>query len=109
MPHSSAVAADTVMVAVPRAALTIVERARTASQHTSDRVLGLPSRVYLETIRDFARDGGTVYRAGKARMVDVDTFLAWLASRPKPQSKNAKSNDDVDELAAELGLVAGGK
>lgn len=89
---------------VLRSALTVVERPRSMSQRTSERVSGIPPRPYLEAVRDFARDGGAVVELGHLRIVDVDAFVSWLGSRfSKTKPTSAKPTTDV--LAAELGLV----
>ena len=106
---------DTVMLAIPRSALTVVEQARTASQKTSERVFGLPRRIFLGLVREFRRAGGTVLEIGKLRVVDVDAFAKWLERRAAaevlaPETVLPSQTDDpVSSLARELGVQLEGE
>ncbi|MCR4340111.1 MAG: hypothetical protein NUW01_09545, partial [Gemmatimonadaceae bacterium] len=60
---------------------------------------------FLEAVRLFEVSGGVVLKLGKLRLVDRVRFVAWLARREQA----AAHPDGADALAAELGLVAGGK
>jgi hypothetical protein len=96
---------ETVTVEIPRSALTVVERPRAVSQRTSESVLGIPKRPFLELAREYSDAGGTVLHLGKLRLVEIDQLLAWLASR-RVAAPTVAANDEVDALANELGLVA---
>lgn len=97
---------DHVSIEIPRSALTIVERPRTASQRTSERVFGLPKRHYLDLLPLYRGEGGQVMDVGKLRVVDVDAFVGWLSRRAALQpAKTAPANDGLSDLERELGLV----
>ena len=95
---------DTVVVEIPRSALQIIERPHAVSQHTSERVLGLPRAHYLEAVRDFAAAGGHVIHVGRLRVVEVEPFMSWLRDRER-LCRPVAPVDPVAELAAELGLA----
>jgi len=104
VPHDD----DHVEIRLPRSALTVIERPRTVSQRTAERVLGIPRRTYLEAVRSYQRDGGAVLELGKLRLVHVDDFLRWVAARSRAVEAAtvvAASGDRAAELARELGLV----
>jgi hypothetical protein len=94
-----------VVVDVPRSALTIVETPRAVSQVTSERVLGLPRRPFLEAVAAYGAAGGRVATLGRLRLVDVDPFLAWLAARKPAAADAAPANDPIEALADELGVT----
>lgn len=99
---------DTVTLTIPRAALTIVEAPRTVSQRTAERVLGIPTSHYLGSLRAYAAAGGQVFALGRLRIVEVDDYVTWLRrsgrSTPTTTTPAEQPRDDVDDLAAELGL-----
>ena len=97
---------DTVQIAIPRAALTIVEAPRTVSQRTAERVLGIPTGAYLASLRPYAAAGGEVMTLGRLRLVVVDDYVGWLrrSGRTGPTTTTEQRRDDVADLAAELGL-----
>jgi hypothetical protein len=106
----------TVTVEIPRDALTVIERPAAVSRVTSERVLGIPPKLFAELARDFARAGGRVLRAKRLVLVEVDPFVAWLRDREArtapAQEVQAKPPADPDvDFAASLGLrvVAGGR
>lgn len=105
-PQTLAVHDDTIQVSIPRAALTIVEAPRTVSQRSSERVLGVPSSVYLASLRAYQRDGGEVMTLGRLRLVEVDAYVRWLgrSSAAAPTTPAPATRDAVDDLARELGL-----
>ncbi len=96
---------DVIMLSVPRSALTLVERPRCVSQRTSERVLGLPRRAYLDLVREYREAGGVVLTAGKLRMVEIDPLLRWMADRARVVRAAAEPRDEVDTYAARLGLA----
>jgi len=100
-------AADFINVPIPRSALTLIETPRTVSQRNCLGVLGLDRRHYLELWRDYRDAGGAVMSAGKLRLVEIEPLLAWLRSRrPATSVPTVVAHDAVDELAAELGMLA---
>lgn len=101
--HEIAPGGESVTIQVPRSALTIVERPRCVSQRTSERVLGIPRRAFLELAREYRDAGGVVLEHGKLRIMELDPLLAWMRERA-PTTKPKKS--DVDEYASSLGLGA---
>ncbi|HEY4116279.1 MAG TPA: hypothetical protein VGM56_00435 [Byssovorax sp.] len=106
-PHRSAPPADTVMLAVPvpRSALTMTAALpELLSQRNVEAALGIPSRIYLELLRNSALPF-EVTRVGKLRIVDRASFVLWL--RRRTEAAEVSVPDDVDgaaELAMELGL-----
>ncbi|MBK8942018.1 MAG: hypothetical protein IPM79_31550 [Polyangiaceae bacterium] len=95
---------DTVTLTIPRAALTIVETPVTASQRTCERALGIPSATYLASLRAFVAAGGEVVSMGRLRLVVVADYVSWLRRRDQRPAAPAVERDEVDDLAAELGL-----
>ena len=71
------------------------------SQRTSEQVLGVPKRQFLEALPSFEASGRVVARLGRLRLVDRADFVDWLCDRQRHQ---IEQHDDVAELAAELGL-----
>lgn len=81
------------------------------SQRNVEAVMGIPARVYLETIRedDFPLK---VYPLGKLRLVDRVSFAAWLraprsavkaaAPRPGAPANDAPSKPTAESVLAEL-------
>ena len=104
------IADETVMLAVPRSALTVIERPHRVSQRNALAVLGLPPRAFLELAREFRDAGGEVLSVGKLRCVALEAFDAWLCRRNAKPSP-ARAANDVDALEAEIGVgaVVGGK
>ena len=101
--------AVTVTMSLPAGALSVVAAPpELVSQRTSEAVLGIPRRSFLEAVRMFEAGGGIVAKLGKLRLVDRVAFVAWLRTRREQAAPEA---DGVAALAAELGyrLVAGGK
>jgi hypothetical protein len=97
---------EMVTLAIPRAALTIMEAPRTVSQRSSERVLGVPASVFLASLRAYAAAGGAVMTLGRLRLVDVTEYVAWLRRREQPRAAAtpAAEPDPIDTLARELGL-----
>ncbi len=97
---------DTVTLTIPRAALTIVEAPVTASQRTCERALGIPSATYLASLRAYSAAGGQVVSMGRLRLVVVADYVSWLrrGGRSASRSPEQAPMDEVDDLAAELGL-----
>lgn len=88
--------------------LQFTTKAEMVSQKTSEAVLGLPARNFLELVREFARTGGDVVHARKLRLVKVAAFVAWLRRRDRGDADREikPANDSTPTLEAELGLVA---
>lgn len=80
-------AADVQIVAAPPTHL---------SQRTSEAVLGIPRRAYLESLASYP---GEVIRLGRLRIVDRVSYLRWLAGRAV-----GAVDDDAADLAAAAGL-----
>ena len=95
---------DVVTIAIPRSALTVVQRPRCVTQRTCLDVLGLPPRDFLALCRQFASAGGDVAHAGRLRLIELDPFIEWLSRRGRA-APAAAPLDPVDTLAAELGLA----
>lgn len=106
-----------VTIPIPRAALTITAPLpELVSQRTSEGVLGLPRRAFLDLLPAFRAAGGETIAAGKLRMVLRVDFVAWLrrhgatqsssrTTAPKPMAANdAAEAADVDSFLAELGM-----
>jgi len=91
---------------VPRAALTVIEPARTVSQRTVEKVLGISRRTFLGSLGEFERHGGSVIRLGKLRLVDVEPYLKWLRAREVSRPVEAANITSIED---ELGLVLGAK
>lgn len=104
---------ESVTIQVPRSALTVIERPRCVSQRTSERVLGIPRRAFLDLARAYREAGGQVLAAGKLRICEIDPLLAWMREREQATAAGAESEprDAVDTYAARLGLraVTGGR
>lgn len=107
---------DLVELRVPRSALTLVQGPPAhVSQRTTERETGIPSSLFLELQREYARSGGRVIATGKLRIVEREPFLAWLAARSKAaatsDARPADEADEADVYARELGLrvVSGGR
>ena len=98
---------DLVQVAIPRSALTVVERPRAISQRTSERVIGIPARAYLDLLAPYRAGGGVVLVVGKLRIVEVDPFMSWLARRDAARPVvSSDAETDVERLERRLGIVA---
>ena len=94
-----------VLVAVPRSAFSVTEKALAVSQVTAERVLGIPRRVFLRLSNDYERAGGAVRRVGRLRCVSVEPFMSWLDTRATHGAAGDRDDGDaIDGLAAELGL-----
>ncbi len=79
------------------------------SQRTSERLLGIPRRAFLELVRDFNQAGGEVLATGKLRIVRLSTFETWLRGRSGTATTATPANDE-GTLDSELGLlVVGGR
>ena len=102
----------TTTVLLPAEALTIVApQPEMLSQLNVELVLGIPSRVYLELLRE---PGCTVAvtNVGKLRLVDRNTFRSWLEARGKAKraaaaaSGTAPQDDEAlsEEELARLGV-----
>lgn len=69
------------------------------SQKTSEMVLGIGRRAFLESLPGFRGTGGEVIALGRLRLVRRESYVAWLSREPHAEEHHA-----VNELAAELGL-----
>jgi hypothetical protein len=85
---------------LPVAAVRVESPAQLVSQQTSEPVLGIDRRRFLEAMHGFRAAGGEVIRLGKLRLVRPAEFVAWLAGRATPRA----GQDDTGELAESLGL-----
>ena len=88
-------------IELPASALRIeAPRPIMLSQHTSEAVLGLKRRAFIELVRDFRASGGEVINAGRTRLVELEPFVAWLRHR----EITAQSEDGAEAMAREMGL-----
>ena len=109
LPDQTEPATVALTIAVPRSALTVAAAPpELVSQKTSEAVLGIPRRAFLDSLPAFRAQGGEVATLGKLRLVDRVAFVAWLRSRGAQRVVDPvrASNDDL--VAAELGLRAVG-
>jgi hypothetical protein len=104
----------TTTVVLPPEALTIVApQPEMISQVTVEHVLGVPSRTYLELLRE--RDCPVaVTSVGKLRLVDRSLFRGWLEARgktnraaaatkmPSPEDDDLLSVDEQTRLGIKL-------
>ncbi len=72
------------------------------SQKTSEAVLGIPRRAFLESLPSYAAAGNEVAKLGRLRLVKREAYVAWL--RAQPNAVEAAGEDGVQALAAKLGL-----
>ena len=72
------------------------------SQKTSEAVLGIPRRMFLESLPSYRAAGNDVASLGKLRLVGREAYVAWL--RRPGDARDATENDGVAVLAAKLGL-----
>ncbi len=100
----------TTTVMLPADALTIVAPSpEMISQVNVEQVLGLPSRAYLELLRE-PGCAVTVTSVGKLRLVDRHEFRRWLMARGSAKraavaaSGKAPSEDDVLTLEEQVRL-----
>ena len=70
------------------------------SQRTSEHVIGVPRRQFLESLSSFEADGGDVVRLGKLRLVEPTAYLAWVQRR----TSQIEGAGAIDFEAATLGL-----
>lgn len=73
------------------------------SQRTSEAVLGIHRRAYLEALPLFEAAGGQVLTLGRLRIVDRLELLGWLASRERSTRSPGIASGE-SSLARELGL-----
>ncbi len=92
---------DTVTVTLPAVQVVAAPPLR-VSQRTSEAVMGVHRRAYLDSLAEYAASGGEVLRLGHLRLVAPAEYLAWLGSR----GAIAPAERPTDDLAAELGLRA---
>ena len=69
------------------------------SQKTSEMVLGIGKRAYLDSLPEYRCAGGEVISLGRLRLVNRESYVTWLSER-MTESKD----DGTAELAAELGF-----
>jgi hypothetical protein len=69
------------------------------SQKTSEAVLGIGRRAFLESLPAFRATGGEVIALGRLRLVKRASYVAWLSQQP-----GAVQDDVVSQLASELGF-----
>ena len=69
------------------------------SQKTSEAVLGIGRRAFLESLPAFRCSGGEVIELGRLRLVKREPYVAWLTREP-----SSAETDAAKDLAAELGL-----
>ncbi len=93
----------TVAFELPTAALTVVAAPpMRISQKTCEQALGIPKRVFLDSLPPYRASGGDVITHGKLRLVEPNAYLAWL----RQLRKDAPKTDGAAAIAAELGLCA---
>jgi hypothetical protein len=96
---------DTIRASIELPATAVVVQAappELVSQKTSETVLGIGRRAFLESLPAFRGSGGEVIVLGRLRLVNRASYVAWLSL--KRSSDQFDSNDAVRELAAEFGL-----
>ncbi len=102
-------------VAIPAAGLTVTAAPAThVSQRTSEAVLGIPRRAFLDLARAYRAAGGAVAVAGKLRVVEREAFTRWLFARAVPVPADAPNPEPADPVAARaarlgISLVGGDK
>lgn len=74
------------------------------SQKTCEQALGVPRRQYLEALPRFRAAGGEVLELGRLRLVAPDDFVRWLRDQEAAEKGEPGELDQVDAMAAELGL-----
>jgi hypothetical protein len=102
--------AELVALEALAAALENPEPGQCVSQRTSERLLGIPRRAFLELVRQFDSAGGEVIATGKLRLVRLQAFEAWLRERSLPSVSATPANGE-GTFDSELGLlvVGGGR
>lgn len=53
------------------------------SQRTTEAVLGVPKRVFLDSLPRFRVSGADVFKLGRLRLVRRADYVAWLAGIDK--------------------------
>ncbi len=96
----------TVAFELPTTALTVVAAPpMRVSQKTCEHALGIPKRVFLDSLPAYRAGGGEVIAHGKLRLVEPNAYLGWL----RTHRRVAAQVDEAAAIAAELGLRAAGK
>jgi hypothetical protein len=96
----------TVAFELPTTALTVVAAPpMRVSQRTCEHALGIPKRVFLDSLPAYRASGGEVIAHGKLRLVEPSAYLGWL----RIHRGQVREVDEVAAIAAELGLSAAGK
>jgi hypothetical protein len=100
---------DKVLLAIPRSAFRAVVEPDTLSQRNSLSIVGIPPRIYLETLRRSDFDV-PITRLGKLRLVDRTSFVAWLRARAvsKPALVPANDAPELDDVSSAM-VAAGGR
>lgn len=94
--------AETIRASIELPATAVVVQAappELVSQKTSEAVLGIGRRTFLESLPAFRAAGGEVIALGRLRLVRREGYVAWLSREPHADERDARK-----ELAAELGL-----
>lgn len=96
----------TLTIDVDRSCFTVVEAPKMVTQRNAERVLGIGKRQFLDLLPDYRADGHDVTISGKLRLVDADTFVAWLKNRSAPvvATPTKPANDAHAAAAKRLGL-----
>ena len=99
---ASPLAAPSTMTAtltLPWEAVTVRAEPEFISQHTSEPILGLTRRVFLDLLPMLREAGVRVISLGKARLVPRSEIVAFLLARaPLPVVASLAAANDADEL-----------
>lgn len=74
------------------------------SQKTSEVVLGIPRRHFLESMGAYRAHGGEVICLGRLRLVRRESYVAWLRNSGEPRAEVEVGDDGAAALAAAAGL-----
>jgi hypothetical protein len=87
----------TAMLAIPNEAIRLIAAPPdTISQRNVEVTTGVPSRAYLEAVRDPAFPLG-VTKLGKLRIVNRAAFITWLEKGAFGGGRKEEQNDVVDD------------
>jgi hypothetical protein len=96
---------------LPDAAIVVqAPRPLFVSQHTSEALLGLRRRAFLEVVAAFRAAGGEVLCVGRARLCELEPLIEWLRIRCVAAADPDTTENEAEQLLAASGLrvVAGG-
>ena len=96
---------DTIRASIELPATAVVVQAappELVSQKTSETVLGIGRRAFLESLPAFRGAGGEVIALGRLRLVNRASYITWLSRKESAEQQD--EDDAVRELAAEFGL-----